>query len=126
MRTGKIEVNGREYLLCFSARVVRACAERYGSVDKIGDALSAGTEMEVMDECFWLLAEMMDAGSRYAKLEGMENPAPLSMDALYDTCSMEDIANMKARIFETVTNGNERMVETEPEKGKNGGTAQPA
>lgn len=124
MRTGKIKVNGKEYLLCFSARVVRSCAKRYGSVEKINEALSTGTEADIMDESFWMLAEMMDAGARYAKLEGLECPEPLSVDDLYDTCSMEDIISMKERIFETVSNGNERNVETEPEKGKNARAAQ--
>ena len=124
MRIGKIKINGREHLLCFSARVVRSCSERYGSIDKIPDALSKGTEAEIMDESFWLLAEMMTAGDRYAKLEGLENEKPLSVEELYDTCGMEDIANMKTRIFETVSNGNERMVEVEADKGKNVETAQ--
>lgn len=119
MRTGKIEVRGKEYILCFSARVVRDCSERYGGIEKIGEALTEGTEAKVMDECFWLLSMMMDAGARYAKLEGLNNPAPLSYDDLYDLCDMEDLMGMKARIFETVANGNERTVEVDPEKGKN-------
>lgn len=121
MRTGKIEIGGQEYLLCFSARVVRACAERYGSMESIDKALMSGTEAEMMDESFWLLAVMMDAGARYAKLNGLEAPSPLSMDALYDLCGMDDLFQMKARIFETVTNGSERRIETE-EEGKNART----
>ena len=119
MRTGKITLNNKEYLLCFSARVVRDCSERYGSVEKIPDALTNGTEVEVLDECFWLLERMMNAGARYAKMEGLENPMPLSAEDLYDACDFIDISNMKASIFETVSNGNERKVETETEEGKN-------
>lgn len=119
MRTGRIEVNGKEYLLCFSARVVRSCAKRYGSIENIDAALNAGTEVEQMDECFWLLAEMMEAGNRYAQEEGICNPEPLDFDTLYDVCGMDDILNMKESIFKTVSSGNEREVETEPEKGKN-------
>ena len=37
MRTAKISIDGREYLLCFSARVMRACTERYGGVESIDD-----------------------------------------------------------------------------------------
>jgi hypothetical protein len=123
MRTGKIEINKKEYLLCFSARVIRACSQRYGNVDKIGDALTKGTEIEIMDECFWLLSTMMDAGARYAELEGMENPKPLSYDDLYDTSDLLDLATAKERIFETVAEGNKREVEVEPDR-KNAETAQ--
>lgn len=123
MRTGKIEINKKDYLLCFSARVIRACSQRYGSVDKIGDALTEGTEIEIMDECFWLLSTMMDAGARYAKLEGIENPTPLSFEDLYDLSDLLDLAMAKERIFETVAEGNKREVEVEPEQ-KNAETAQ--
>lgn len=119
MRTGKIEVHGKEYILCFSARVVRACSERYGGIERIGNVLTEGTQAEQMDESFWLLEKMMEAGARYAKLEGLENPTPLSFDDLYDLCGMDDLAEMKTSIFETVSNGNGRSVEVEPEKGKN-------
>ena len=78
----------------------------------------------MMDESFWLLATMMDAGARYAKLNDIETPAPLSTDDLYDLCGMDDLLRMKAKIFETVENGNERKIETEMEEEKNAETTQ--
>ena len=39
MRTAKLELNGQERLLCFSARVVRSCTERYGDVAEIDSAV---------------------------------------------------------------------------------------
>lgn len=122
MRTARIAINGTEYLLCFSARVMRACAERYGSVEHIGKALTEGTEAQMMDESFWLLSEMMEAGARYARMEDLNAPPPLSCDDLYDVCSIEDLTEMQTRIFETVANGNERRIETESEEGKNAQT----
>lgn len=122
MRTGKIEISGKEYLLCFSARVVRDCAERYGDIKDIFSVLTKAEETKQMDESFWLLAKMIDAGDRYARLEGIENPAPLSQEDLYDIFGVDDLLDMKTKIMDTVTNGNEREIETEPEKGKNGET----
>lgn len=119
MRTGKIEINGKEYLLCFSTRVVRACSERYGGVENIDKALMQGTEANMMDESFWLLATMMDAGARYAKLNGIETPPPLIYDDLYDLCGVDDLMGMKTKIFETVASGSEREIDTEPENEKN-------
>lgn len=123
MRTGKIEINKKEYLLCFSARVIRACSKRYGAVDKIWEALSEGEEPEQLDESFWLLSTMMDAGARYAKLEGIENPEPLSFDNLYDLSDLLDLSAAKERIFETIAEGNKREVEVEPDR-KNAEAAQ--
>lgn len=122
MRTGKIEINGKEYLLCFSTRVVRACSERYGGVENIDKALMQGTEANMMDESFWLLATMMDAGARYAKLNGIETPPPLSYDDIYDLCGVDDLMGMKTKIFETVASGSEREIDTELENEKNGET----
>lgn len=113
MRTGKITVNGKEYLLCFSAKVILSCSNRYGNVDGIWKALSDESEAKVLKEIFWLLSEMMDAGAAYAKLTGVENPKPLTEEELLVLVDLSDFANLKAKIFETVSNGNERTVETE-------------
>lgn len=122
MRTAKIEINKKEYLLCFSARVMRACSERYESAENIGKALTEGTEVQKLDESFWLLSAMMDAGAKYAKVEGISTPPPLSYDALYDLCGMDDLLDMQTKIFETIADGSERRIETEDEEGKNAET----
>lgn len=122
MRTGKIEINGKEYLLCFSTRVMRDCSERYGGIENMNKALLEGTEAQMMDESIWLLAAMMDAGARYAKLNSIETPPPLSYDDLYDLCGVDDLMGMKTKIFETVASGSEREIDTEPENEKNGET----
>lgn len=119
MRTGSIVINKKEYVLCFSARVVRACTERYGSIENIDKYLLEGTETQTMDESVWLLEQMIAAGDRYAKQEGIENPAPLSYDEIYDLCGLDDLMDMKAKIFSTIANGNERTVEVETGDEKN-------
>ena len=119
MRTAKIEVNGKDYLLCFSTRVMRDCMERYGELENIGSILGGNDAMKTLDESIWLLAQMMAAGAKYAKLEGIENPEPLSYDDLYNSFDMDDWLGMKEKIEETISEGTRRDVETEPEKGKN-------
>lgn len=113
MRTGSIVINKKEYVLCFSARVVRACTERYGSIDNIDKHLLEGTETQTMDESVWLLEQMIAAGDRYAKQEGIENPAPLSYDEIYDLCGLDDLMGMRTKIFGAIADGNERKVEVE-------------
>lgn len=113
MRTGAIVINKKEYVLCFSARVVRACTERYGSIENIDKYLLEGTETQTMDESVWLLEQMIVAGDRYAKQEGIENPAPLTYDEIYDLCGLDDLMGMRTKIFDAIANGNERKVEVE-------------
>ena len=116
MRTATIRLSGRDYPLCFSTRVVRACTERYGGVDKISAALDASGPVSVLDESLWLLAAMLDAGARYARLNGQECPPPPTQEALYDLCGMDDLGRLRANIMETMTRGQSRTVEVEPPK----------
>ena len=117
MRTAKITIGGQEHLLCFSARAVRACTERYGGVEHIDDALTAKDGLVgALDEAVWLLATMMDAGDRYAKLNGIPNPPALTAEDLLDMMDMEDFAGLKDKIVETITNGQQKNVEAEPPK----------
>lgn len=122
MKTAKITLDGREYLLCFSTRVVKQCAERYGGVEQIGEALGSEDAVQALDESLWMLAAMLDAGARYAKLNGLENPAPPDRETLYDLCDVSDFAGLKGKIMETVTAGKAHRVEAEP--GKNAAATQ--
>ena len=116
MRTARITIDGAEHLLCFSARVVRACTERYGDMGSIDQALSGGSPVNAMDEAVWLIATMMDAGDRYAKLNSLDNPPPLTADQLLDVCDLGDFALLTSKITETITNGKTPAVEAEPAK----------
>lgn len=123
MRTAKIDICGREYLLCFSARVVRAVTERYGGIEHIDEALSGkgGTDGEAnavraLDEAVWILATMMDGGARYAKHNGLDNPPPMTAEDLLDVLDIGDFARLRVKIAETITNGKEVHVEAEPSK----------
>lgn len=116
MRTAKLTINGAEHLLCFSARVLRAVTERYGGVDKLSDALDGGEPAKSMDEAFWVLSAMMDAGARYARHEGLDDPEPLTVDELYDLCDISDFSGLKGKIAETITAGKTTTVEAEPPK----------
>lgn len=116
MRTAKIEIEGREHLLCFSARVVRAVTERYGGVEEIDGVLDVSEPVRALDEAVWLLAVMMDGGARYARLNELDNPPALTADELLDVLDISDFARLKNKIAETITNGKSVNVEAEPPK----------
>lgn len=120
MRTASIEIGGKAHLLCFSARVVRAVTERYGGVERIDTALSAGDPLKALDEAVWLLATMMDGGARYAKINGLETAPPLTADELLDVMDLSDFGQLRTKITEAVVSGRETHVEADP--GKNAET----
>ena len=101
MRTGKITIGGKDYITCLSTRVLVALEERGGTPTRsLPASCRAGSW-----ETFWLLAQMIDAGDRYAKLEGLDNPGSLTLDAIMDCMGPDDYEAMTGAMAETVKAG---------------------
>lgn len=115
MRTGKVSIKGREYMTCLSARVLRALEERGGDADKELARIMQGKKL---GDLFWLLAQMIDAGNRYAEMEHLENSGTLSLDELLDSLGPDDFEGMTVAMVETVKAGTTPTVEAQPAKGK--------
>lgn len=116
MRTSKITIDGKEYILCFSVRVILAFNDRYGGLEHVDAALSGGDMGENLKEAIWMISTMMDGGARYANLNGLYNPPPLTCEDLYDLCGIDDFKGLRGKISETITEGRKVHVELEPPK----------
>ena len=110
MRTSTIELKGKEYILCLSLKGIANLSERYGDLEKASKAL---VKPDICDAII-ILAEMMNCGARYAKLNGMENPEPLSQEELEYGLDIEDFAPMMAKVGETARLSMEREVDIIP------------
>lgn len=120
MRTGKVKIRGKDYITCFSTRVLLALEEREGNSDKaLQQILSNGK----VTDMFWLLAQMIDAGDRYAKIEGLDNPGTLTFDEIIDSIGVDDYETMFDALAEAVKRGSTPTVQTKPSK--NAETTQP-
>ena len=113
MRTARIALAGQEHLLCFSLRVIRQMVERYGALEQMDAQVTTEDEIHNLDEALWQLAAMMEAGDRYAKRHGIDNPAPLDVEALYDLCGIADLADLRAKVRASVRSGSAATVEAE-------------
>ena len=111
MKTVKINFGGKEYPMCFSTRVIKACNDKYGGVENISDVLT-GNVSKSLDESLWLLSIMLDAGERYAKLNGEEPQKAPAIDDLYDMYDADDLVNIVTKIKATITGGMTVTVET--------------
>lgn len=116
MRTGTISINGKKHILCFSLRVMRQCAERYGSVSGLYDALSDADEKKSLDEAVWVLSAMMRAGDKYAKENDVGNEKAMTVEELYDACDISDFFQIRTSIVGTINNGRKTTVEVETPK----------
>lgn len=123
MRTAKITLGGREYPMCFSMRVVRACNERYGGIENIDSAIRDGGTARTMDEVIWLLHAMIDGGIRHAAASGESAPDIPSLEDMYDICDISDFAGLREKITETISSGSTPAVTVKADP-KNAGAAQ--
>ena len=116
MKTGSITVLGKNYPLCFSARVIKNFEEKFDcSIGELSIVLAQ--EGKALENTFWFLSEMSKAGSRYKELaDGEEAPKPLDVDFLFDVFGVDDIANLKNNIAVPIEGGVQREVETEEDE----------
>ena len=108
MRTGKFEFCGKTYLLVFSARVNTALEAEGISMSELEKGGMPVTNL------MRLLYHMIDAGARYAKLSGIENPGTVSYDDLLDGMDLADMEKIPQMLAQVVSG--ERKVEAEPPK----------
>lgn len=113
MRTGRVVIGGKEYLTCFSTRVLMTLEERGNSADQeLARILNSGK----VTDSFWLLPQLIDAGDRYAKIEGIENPGKLTLDEIIDLVGIDEYDTMFHAIAETTKYGSEPTVEIKTPK----------
>lgn len=110
MRTTTFELKGKDYILCLSLKGIANLSAYYGSLENASKAM---TKPDICDAII-LLAEMMNCGAKYAKLNGIKNPEPLSQEELEYGLDMADFVPMMAKIGETVRLSMEREVEAIP------------
>lgn len=117
MRTAKMTIDGREHLLCFSGRVLRNITEKFGGVKEMYEAFHSENATANLDAVVWTLAQMVDAGDRYAKLNGFPNPGRYTPEDLYDLVDINDFTGIYAKIRETITSGKQRTIDAKPQPG---------
>ena len=106
MRYSKLHICGDDYMLVMSTRVIAHYQDQGKDISSI---LDEGGISGIMD----LLCRMIEAGDRYARMEGIDNPGVLTIDQILDATGPEDYAGIIAAVTEAVTG--ERKVEAEPD-----------
>ena len=106
MRYSRLNICGKEYTLVMSTRVIAHYQEMGKDISTI---LDEGGISGIMD----MLQRMIEAGDRYARMEGMDNPGVLTLDEILDATGPEDYAGIIEAVTLAVTG--ERKVEAEPD-----------
>ncbi len=125
MRTATLNIGGREWPVCFSARVVCDCEDRFGKVDGLFEALSADKVTDKFKTLAWLAAEMLDAGARLSRMDGKAADVPPDEDELLDVLGMDDVGAVQAALLSAITGDAKRTVEAEAPKNARATSATP-
>lgn len=110
MRTTTIELKGEKYLLCLSLKGIDNLSTRYGGLDNVGRALQSP---DIADAIIFL-AEMMNCGAMYAKLNGIANPKPLSEEEIGYGVDLAELMRIKEVVQGAAAVSMKREVETLP------------
>lgn len=122
MKSMTVTLAGQEYPLRFTLRAVKACTDRYGSLEGMFDAIQVKSgQVDVVDECLWLLKTLLDAGYRYSAANGEESPYPPDEETLLDVL---DLKEMQGVLLSAIAGDSQRTVEADPPK--NGGDGEAA
>lgn len=105
-----------ERLFCFSLRVLSDASAKFGGIDEIFTAVDGA---DGIANVAWLAAKMMEAGDKYAKRHGIENPAPLSADDILDELEPREIMALRDIIYATINNDSEAEVKVQTEESEN-------
>lgn len=118
MRTAEVNLMGKTYTLCYSARVAASVEERSGTVKAEMEKLSEGS----LGETFWLLSQLLDAGERYERLMGNEPEPPPSYDDIVDSVGSDEFNEIYAAVARALTAGSTAKVEVKESKKRNAAT----
>lgn len=97
MRVIPVTVLGKEYDLCFSTRVMMRVEQEHIDTDTASGSV-------------FLLSALMEAGDRYAKLNGQPGKGFLTVDEIADNLSPDELG--KLALSMTLATTGERNVET--------------
>lgn len=127
MKRVNLPLHGKEYPMCFSLRVVNACGEKFGGLEGLNAALTGGgNALSALNNCVWLLAEMLDAGHKYSALSGGETDLPPTESDLLDLFGLDDLSVLRELLAESMQADQARTVEAAPGKNGDGGEAEAA
>lgn len=112
----RARILGAERVLCYSLRAERAIAQKYGGMQGLMKSMESGDELEIIDAISYALWALMDAGARYAKMEGIENPPAPELDDILDGLDLRDIAEAEETITAAINAGSAQAVAAESSK----------
>jgi len=137
VKTSYMEIGGKKYPLRFGIGTAKAMSEKFGSMEKMIDAMNDRPENEIIDALVWMIEALIRQGCAYKNIFEADFPIPndapvkegkyipLTKEEIEIGLEISNIAQLKELIFGTVISESEPEIKTNP-KGKDEKNAETA
>lgn len=104
MRVTYTEIGGTKYPLCLSLTACQKLSEHFGGICNIFDC-EGHEEHEILANSIYVIACLMEAGSRYVNHTMGEHSVPPDISYLSDIYGLDDIAGIKSTAILAISGG---------------------
>lgn len=119
-RVIKTTINGTEYVLNFSVNAAEAMIQRYGTLEKIQDALVTSKEnkreiTDIIKEVAWMIELLSREGAKYHYLVDGTEYHEISEETVM-LMPLMDVLELRAPVLNAIAAGMMPTVEVKPDK----------
>lgn len=115
MKTETININNKEYILCFSLSSVQSLIDRYGDTN-LNKIFNENDTAKGLDETLWVLNLLMVSGKKYAEINGLKSEEVPSAEDLKYIVGIDDIKNIHEKLYSCVGKDMSRNIDLEVKK----------
>lgn len=115
MKTETININNKEYILCFSLNSVQGLIGRYGDTN-LNKIFNENDTAKGLDETIWVLNLLMVSGKKYAEINGLKSEEVPSAEDLKYIVGVDDIKNIQDKLYSCIRKDVSRNVDLEVKK----------
>lgn len=114
MRTSKLELNGKEYLLASPMIALQRIGEACGGLENLEETLSNGKLEDILDKTVQILHILMESGTKFHSLSTGEQTEKIpSKEELGYMIEIDDVPKIVSAIHQTIIGSTQRKIELE-------------
>lgn len=114
MRVTYINLLGEEHPLCFSFSAIEEITDKFGGMSEMQEVLFSDDLGKQMKAVGQLLAILLKAGRRHAKLVGLPLPKEIEGD-ITDLLGVSEVATALTKVVETTSNDSSQEIDAKPD-----------
>lgn len=116
-RAASVMIGGERYEMLLTLRATKKIGEKFGGLEKLGEALSTGTFENTLEALAWIAALLINQTIDIYNFRNATKPKQhIDAETIELLLSPGDVEDVTNAILEALTKGSERHVRSEEEK----------